>query len=129
MAERAVDELVGVYHADGGVLGELRYVAGRLTGRTHCSLCDITHSGVRRRPQWDDLVAELGVGFRLVHLNERDPAVGQASAGATPCVLARSGDGLHMVMAPADLEALGGDLPAFVAALRRGVERAELSLP
>lgn len=45
----AAVELVGVYDADGGLLGEAAYVVGRLCGTRHCALCDITHSAVRRR--------------------------------------------------------------------------------
>ena len=41
-------ELVGVYHADGSLLGEARYVVGKILGRAHCSLCDITHDMVRK---------------------------------------------------------------------------------
>ena len=43
-----VGELVGVYHADGGLLGELRYAYGKVRGTAHCSLCDITHATVWR---------------------------------------------------------------------------------
>ncbi len=113
-----VTELIGVYHADGGVLGELRYAVGKLTGRAHCSLCDITHAGVRRRAEWDVLVASLPVPVRLVHLNERDPDVFTASGTATPCVLARLDDGsLRTVLSPAPLAAVAGDVAAFGAAL------------
>ena len=39
----------GVYHADGGIVGELRYVFGKLRGTAHCALCDITHSYVSEK--------------------------------------------------------------------------------
>lgn len=123
-----VHELIGVYHADGGVLGELRYAVGRITGRTHCALCDVTHAGVRRRPQWDQLVAGLGVPFRLVHLNERDEQVALVSRSATPCVLGRSGSDLVMVLTPAELAAAGGSVDFFAAALGTGIRAAGLSL-
>ena len=55
-----VVELVGVYNADGGVAGEVRYVVGHLLGRAHCSLCDITHSPVRRKRAWDRMVGRTG---------------------------------------------------------------------
>ena len=128
MSARVVTELVGVYHADGGVLGEVRYAVGRLTGRTHCALCDITHAGVRRRPQWDDLVLDLGVPFTLVHLNERAPDVARASGTATPCVLARCGDELVTVLPPAELEAAQADVVRFGAVLRRALRDADLVL-
>lgn len=125
---RVVTELVGVYHADGGVLGELRYAVGRLTGRAHCALCDITHAGVRRRPQWDDLVLELGVPFRLVHLNERQPDVALASGTATPCVLARTPDGLVMLLTPAGLDEAGADVARFGSVLRAALAATDLHL-
>ncbi len=122
MSDTTVTELVGVYHADGGVLGELRYAVGKLTGRAHCSLCDITHAGVRRRADWDQLVAGLPVPVRLVHLNERDADVAAASGSATPCVLARRGDGtLQTVLRPAELATVAGDVGAFGGALRAGL--------
>ena len=38
-----VESIWGVYHADGGLIGEIKYVAGALLKGQHCSLCDITH--------------------------------------------------------------------------------------
>ena len=54
-----ISELVGVYDADGGLRGEAAYLWGRLRGTTHCGLCDITHSSVRRKASWDRMVASL----------------------------------------------------------------------
>ena len=55
----AISELVGVYDANGGLLGEAAYVWGRLRGTTHCGLCDITHATVRRKAEWDRMAAGL----------------------------------------------------------------------
>jgi hypothetical protein len=106
-------ELVGVYHADGSLLGELRYALGKVTGRAHCALCDTTHSGVRRRREWGALVDRLPVPFRLVHLDERDDDVRAASEGATPLVLARADGRLVPVLGARELEQVAGDVPAF----------------
>ena len=73
-------EYVGVYHADGGVRGELTYMVVHLTGTVHCALCDITHSLVRRKPAWDAMVARLRVPFRPLHRNEMPPDVAAAVA-------------------------------------------------
>lgn len=116
-----VVELIGVYHADGGLVGETRYLVGHLLGRAHCALCDITHSPVRRKPAWDAMVARLGVPVRLVHLNERSAAERAACTEGTPCVLARRRDGrLEVLLRPADLE-LGGSVDAFEQAVRSRV--------
>lgn len=114
-----VVELVGVYHADGGLAGELRYVAGKLLGRAHCSLCDVTHSPVRRKRAWDAMVLRLGVPVRLLHLNEMTADVADAvSAAGSPVVLARRTDGsLDVVLDASALDALHGSVDAFETAL------------
>ncbi len=109
--------VVGVYHADGGLRGELSYVFGRLRGTTHCALCDISHRGVRRKREWDSLPNRLGVPVQVVHLNERDAEIAVASEGRTPCVLARTGNGLVELLGPDHLERLHGDVDAFATAL------------
>jgi len=60
MDDRFVTGLIGVYDADGGLLGEAAYVWGKVRRTRHCALCDITHGRVQRRPEWDQMVADLG---------------------------------------------------------------------
>ena len=116
----AISELVGVYDADGGLRGEAAYVWGKLRGTTHCGLCDITHSPVRRKASWDRMAARLPVPIRLLHLNELDddlaPVV--AAAGA-PVVLAREGAGWRVLVAGTELDAMAGSVDALEAELRR----------
>jgi len=114
----AIHEFIGVYHADGGLRGEVRYVVGHLLGRTECALCDITHSPIRRKKQWDGFVADLGVPFRLLHLNEMPPDVASAvSRVGSPLVLARTESGLQVLLSPRELARLDGSVDAFAAAL------------
>lgn len=120
----ALDGLVGVYHADGGPIGEAKYVIGKLMGTAHCALCDITHSPVRRKPAWDRMLAELGVPFQLIHLNEMPPAIAAATTRyGSPAVFARLSDGTaEPVLLPADLEILGGSVEGFSVALRAALD-------
>jgi hypothetical protein len=115
---RTVDELIGVYNADSGVIGELRYAARKLTGRGHCALCDITHRGTRQRPEWFRACAELSAPITLLHLNDRPEPVRAASDGAVPCLIARVGTELILVLGPADLEGCGADVDEFERRLR-----------
>jgi len=116
-------ELIGVYHADGGPSGEVRYVLGKMLGTAHCGLCDITHSTIRRKPEWDRMVARLGVPFDLLHLNEMPTDVAAATAAhGSPVVLARVRDGsLHLALDAAALDANGGSVQAFAAALHQSL--------
>lgn len=116
-SDRRVHRLTGIYHADGSVLGELRYLVGRTLGRAHCALCDITHGTVRVKPEWVDARARISVPFDAVHLDERAPDVRAASEGRTPCVLAHTDDGIELLLGPDDLERCHGDPATLVDAL------------
>ncbi len=114
-----ISEYVGVYHADGGLVGEAKYVVSHLLGRMHCSLCDITHSPLRRKRQWDLFVARLPVPFRLYHLNEMPTDVAElVHSVGSPLVLSRDNAGaLHVVLMPAQLDRLDGSVEGLAAAL------------
>lgn len=133
MSERArtdqggdLTEILGVYNADGGLRGEAAYVVGKVLGRVHCGLCDVTHSPVRRKQTWDALVARSRVPLRVVHRNELEAHEAEALVGLQlPCVLGRRRDGGYDVLLDADaLNALGGSVEAFADALPPGVLRA-----
>ena len=113
-----------MYDADGGLRGEASYVIGKLLGRRHCSLCDITHSPVRRRPQWDALVSRLGVPFRLAHLNELTDAEGAVVAEVGAPVVLVLGEGRPRPLLQRDeLEGAGGDVGRFEALLAEALAR------
>ena len=118
-----VSELVGVYDADGGLLGEAAYVWGKVRGTRHCGLCDITHSTVRRKGEWDRMVARLPVPVRLLHLNELDDDL-RAAVAATraPVVLARETGGWRELIGVAELDEMAGSVDAFEAAVRRRLD-------
>ncbi|MEV1144514.1 hypothetical protein [Micromonospora sp. NPDC049799] len=121
-----IRRLVGVYHADGGLRGELAYVVGKVRGTAECALCDITHGALGRKREWRHLVPELGVPVDLVHLNERSPEIRAASEGRTPCVLALTDDGPVPLLGPADLDALDGSVARFAERLHAAVDAAGL---
>lgn len=109
--------LTGIYHADGSLIGELRYWVGARLGRTHCSLCDITHGSVREKPEWRAKCESLPVPFRAVHLDERTPEERNASEGHTPCVLAHTAGGVELLLGPDALETCAGDPGALADAI------------
>ena len=114
-------EVVGVYHADGGLRGELAYVVGKLMGRVHCALCDITHSPVRRKAEWDAFAARLSIPITLLHLNELTPELAGVVDGRSPVVLGRRVDQWLRLVEPAQLDSLGGSVTAFESVLSRAL--------
>ena len=110
-----IAELYGIYNADGGLVGEARYVIGHLLGVTSCSLCDITHSPIRRKPEWDAMVASLDVPLRVLHRNELTPDMTDWISTITlPAVVGRTDSGQYLVVLDADsLEKPEGSVSAF----------------
>lgn len=118
---REVERLLGIYRADGGAVGELRYVVGTLLGAPHCSLCDITHGPLRRKREWDAYVATLPVPFELAHRND---AVARPFAAKAACVLALVGGSWETVLDDATLTSLDGSVASFALALERSLAQA-----
>lgn len=117
-----VRRLIGVYDANGSLRGEVAYTVGKILGRKHCSLCDITHgwSPVEKRAS-RACRAGLPVPFDLVHLDERAPDVLAASDGRTPVVLAETDDGLVELVGREVLVTLDGEPAALVSAIEAAV--------
>lgn len=112
----SIESLVGIYDADGTVLGEIRYWIGARLGRTHCSLCEITHGLFSEKSEWRDCRSHLGVPFQTFH---RDDAPRAALDVATelPAVLASTTDGYVVILDALELAELDGDVDRFAAAL------------
>ena len=115
-----VVQVVAVYDADGGVLGEVLYAVKHLVGSAECALCAVTHRGLRRRPEWNALVADLPVPVRVVHRNEtsedeRDALV----VTGLPAVLGLRRDGsITALLGPTGIAAAGGSVEELGRALR-----------
>ena len=115
--------LVGVYNADGGLLGEIVYVVGHLLGRVECALCDITHSPIRQKTAWKDMVTRLAIdlGYDMVtrHRNEVSEAEHLASTGQEPCVLVERADGTwEILLNTEELAVLAGRVDDYERAVR-----------
>ncbi|HEY7853652.1 MAG TPA: hypothetical protein VIB80_00855 [Aquiluna sp.] len=110
--------LIGVYKADGGIIGEISYFFGHLVGVKNCSLCDITHSPVKKKSAFKafekKLLEERNIRTRLVHMNERTEAELAASKGREPCVLLQYEDGsISMFLDYVELKTSKGSVKSF----------------
>jgi len=108
-------ELYGIYNADGGLVGEALYVIGHLLGLTSCSLCDITHSPIRRKPEWDAMVATLDIPLTVLHRNELTPELSDWVSSITlPAIVGKSKTGDFVLVLDAErLEQPAGSVSAF----------------
>lgn len=119
----SITRIVGVYNADGTLRGELAYLAGKLRGTAHCGLCDITHSTVRRRPEWDACAATLPAPFDTYHRDDQPAAARPLTDGSLPAVLAETDDGFTLLLGPDDLDACEASPERLIAAVHAAVSR------
>ncbi len=126
-----IARLIGVYDADGGIRGELSYLAGKLRGTAHCSLCDITHSTVRRKHEWDLMVDRQKMPIELRHRNELPAELRDRTDLVPPAVIAIFSSDTEPValLGPAELESCLGSVSAFEKALRARLAKFGLHLP
>jgi hypothetical protein len=110
--------LIGIYKADGGIVGELTYFFGHLVGVRSCSLCDISHSPIMKKSSFKalekHLLEEHGVRVRMIHLNERNEREKAGSEGRAPCILLEYPDeSISMFIDSRDLKALSGSVSSL----------------
>ncbi len=111
--------MVGIFAADTGVAGELRYAAKKLTGQTSCSLCDITHGwNPKGRPEWKKACAEAGMELKLVHRNHATKSQLE-TAGALPVVLVGSENEWRVLLDDQALKELAGSPGLLVERLQK----------
>ena len=108
-----IEKIYGIYHADGGIIGELSYAWGKITGTAHCSLCDITHSGISMKREWKDFTNKLDMDFELLHLNEQNSDLADFTKGKTPCVVARESGELRIIVDAVSLEGCNKSVNSF----------------
>jgi hypothetical protein len=118
-----VTTLIGVYNARGTITGEISYLFTKVTGRGHCSLCDITHGWLGRRRTFDDCASTLPCPFELYHLDDQPEAVRLVSADRTPIVVAVLDDGsVHELLSTSDLEAFDSSPERLIEGIDRAMQ-------
>jgi hypothetical protein len=123
---RTINRLIGVYNADGSLVGELRYWIGARVGRAQCALCDITHGLLRERSEWRSCVEALPIPFITFHRDDQPDAVRRLTGDDLPVVVAEFDDDSYQILLTADaLEGCRGSVDSFEALLEAAIERSK----
>lgn len=107
-------EVVGVYHANGGVLGEIAYVFGKILGQTECALCDVTHRLVLEKRVIKSWRCSLPYSLSFKHLNELSVEMAEFVSQRSPCVVLKRNSQLSVLIDRDTLVTMNGDEDAFV---------------
>ena len=106
-----ITKLIGIYDADGGIFGEIKYFAGKIFADQHCSLCDITHG--KSKSEWAKCEKNLPVTIDFIHLNERNETVKKYTNGVTPCVIGKTATGYVTIVTKNEMNDCHGDVERF----------------
>ena len=109
------EQIVGIYNADGGWKGELRYALGLMSGGEHCSLCDITHGwNPLGRRDWKRACSDAPFNLQVIH-RDRASHAQRSAAGTLPAVLAGANDVWRVVVGAGELDRWNGDAEGLIA--------------
>ena len=112
-----ITKLIGIYDADGGIFGEMKYFASKIFTNNHCSLCDITHG--KEKSEWEKCERQLPIAIDFVHLNERNEAMQEYTNGATPCVIGKTATGYVTIISKKELEQCQGNVKKFESLIKQ----------
>lgn len=112
------EQVVGIYNADGGWRGELRYTLGLMSGGEHCSLCNITHGwNPLGRSDWKRACSDAPFDIKLIHRDRASNAQTHA-AGTLPAIVAGANDVWRVVVSADELDRWAGDAEALIALIQ-----------
>ncbi len=98
-------EIVCIYNANGGLLGEISYLYKKTAGYSHCELCDISHgNNPLGKKEWKELADKFPIPVHTYHINEVSSRAHEAAQYKYPVVLLRTGDDYKVLMRASDLK-------------------------
>ena len=108
--KRRIDRLIFVFNADSGSFNAFLDSARKLLQINGCTLCSITHGLAGEKSEWKECKEEIGVPVDYVHKDEIWPALEAAINGKLPCVEAKTGDDLVLLLGPDVLDRCKGSV-------------------
>lgn len=106
------EKIIGIYNAKGSIIGELQYLFGKITGRAHCALCDITHGKLKEKTLFKECRENLEIPFELLHLDELNKNL-QNFANDAPCVIGIKNNNYSIIINSQELEECKSDVQNF----------------
>ncbi len=127
-SKHKIVRVIGVYDADGTIIGELTYFWQKTFRGRHCTLCDITHGAIKMRSEWNLAVAELGLEFELLHRDEATHRHTSVQGYQPPCVLAQDESGeIFLLLTSEDLGLCDKSPTALMTVIRSKITAKTLS--
>jgi len=98
--------IVGIYDAEDGLTGELKYLAGKLFSNKKCDLCDVTHGwnpfGKRK---WKKALEKESLSISLIHRNQASD-LHKKVAGSLPAIICNKSGKWECILNSSELKRL-----------------------
>jgi hypothetical protein len=97
-----VPRILFIWDSNGGPLGHLGYLWGKLQGRS-CALCDLSYAGLRPSAEFEACQTSSQVPIVAQYRDELSASVAEAVGGAFPSVVLESEDGVRVLFGPKEI--------------------------
>lgn len=119
-------QIYAIYNAEASVLGELRYLAQKLSGGASCSLCNITHGlNPWGKAQWR-AGSSTHAPIVWLHSDEQSEALAVFTKGQLPAVVVRCDESYVEAINAEELAACQGNYLAFERLLSQRLRELDL---
>ena len=111
--------IVGIYNADGSILGELNFSIRKVLGKSDCGLCDLTHGwNPFGKPSWRNACSARSIEIELVHRDELTSDQNK-TAGDLPAIIFQLGETWRKLMTAEDIYSFKGNGSGFLDEIER----------
>ncbi len=111
----------GIYNADSTFFGELGYLISKISGKTSCSLCDVTHGwNPFGKRGWKGLCKSSSLDIQLIHRDEATESQLQAS-GDLPSFITEVEEGWTQIMTSTQITKLKSQPETIVSMLEDAI--------
>lgn len=117
-----------VYNADSGTLAAVIDSARKLLSIDGCPLCSLTHSLRGESAEWRSYREQLGVEVDYVHRDELSGELKALTASKLPCIVARVGTDLVVLLERKGIEECGGSVETLHDRIRAEALRQQLDV-
>jgi hypothetical protein len=116
--------IIGIYNADGSILGELKFAVNKVTGKSNCGLCDLTHGwNPLGKSSWKRASSSSHVEIELLHRNELTTEQSE-TAGDLPAIIVEKVGEWKKIMSADDIFSFSGNASGFLTQIETLVDEA-----
>lgn len=118
-----LQSVILAYNADWSLMGAFEYLRETIKGDEPCELCKITYGGLTKKSEWRACEKQIIAPVEEVYRNQAGPEIVALIDGQFPAVIARTDEGLTLLVGHDEMDAMTTDPLKLQQALLDGLTR------